>query len=177
MNIILLPGNSPRNKAWITHIANSLRDDFGKIIVQEYEHWSSGQPLIDFEVEQSLLARSGNQVRPFVIFAKSVGGIVALKATAEDIIMPENIIITGLPLSLIRKKHIPVDNWLHHLQLPITIIQNEQDPVGSYDDIITYIRPINNSNIVVVPHNGSSHSYSDIEHIRAIILATQPKTP
>lgn len=175
MNIILLPGNSPKNKPWVTHVANVLREDFKEIVILDYEHWKSGEPSINFEHEQTKLVRAAAHKRPFVIFAKSVGAIVALRASAENLIQPENIIIAGLPLGLIRKQHISVDSWLHHLQIPITIIQNQHDPVGSFDDIITFIRPINNTNIMVIPHAGTTHDYLDIEHIQAVVMAMQSR--
>lgn len=173
MNVILLPGNSRRNKTWIDTVANNIRDIFDKVVIQEYSHWDSGNQFIDFDTEIEKLVQYAQGNEPFVIFAKSAGAVLALRAIEKKKIEPKALVISGLPLDLIKDNHIPVDHWLHSVSIPITIIQNDQDPVGSYEQLSEFIRPLNNTNIAIVSYPGSTHDYNDLDHIQGILLATQ----
>lgn len=173
MNVILLPGNSKSNKTWIGTVANNVRDIFDKVIIQEYSHWDSGEAFIDYDKEIEKLVQHAQQNEPFVIFAKSAGAVLALRAIEKKKIEPKAVIISGLPLNLIKDEHIPVGHWLHSTKIPITIIQNDQDPVGSYEQLSEFIRPLNNIDIAVVSYPGNTHNYNDLDHIRGILLATQ----
>jgi hypothetical protein len=47
-HLIVLPGNSLKNKGWGELILEHYASQFDSLFMLEYDHWVSGEPNIDF---------------------------------------------------------------------------------------------------------------------------------
>lgn len=99
MNALLLPGNSPRHAVWIEELNAALSPHFGATKTQHYRHWSTGQELADITYEITVAQQQANDLDPYVIIAKSIGTVIAVKGTAGKALYPEKLILLGVPLN------------------------------------------------------------------------------
>lgn len=169
MNLFLLAGNSKRNKDWIYSVGYALKVLFDAAKVHDYAHWESGEEFVDIEKELKTIIDETKTLLPYAIFAKSVGGVIAIKGINEKVLQPNTCIITGLPLSLIAKESLPVSEWLSETTVPITIIQNEHDPLGSYEDVREFVDKSGALTCTVVCAPGDTHSYEDLDLLKQLI--------
>ncbi len=51
MNLLLLPGNSPKNKEWIDGLAEAFKDSFDEVKAVHYGHWMTGEKIGNLEIE------------------------------------------------------------------------------------------------------------------------------
>lgn len=170
MNLLLLPGNSPRNKPWIHEVATQLAPLFSRCFVHEYEHWDNGRDFISFNQELGLLGPRVKDFGDYAIFAKSVGSILALKGTFEHTFAPNACILVGIPLPFIKKFDVAMSDWLHACPVPLLIIQNRNDPAGSFEDVKAYVgaaQPTSPCQLVELP--GSDHDYSNLPRLTQAI--------
>lgn len=136
-HLIVLPGNSPRNKEWGEGCAKHFAKHFAVVYVAEYEHWATGVKWID-------LAREEDRLRPYVatlssdtevyVFAKSIGSILAVNSIAHGAVAPNGCAFFGMPLD-----HAVPEVWhgsaepLTSLTGPTIIFHNDADPTTSYE--------------------------------------------
>jgi len=168
MNLLLLSGNSKRNKEWIHRVGEALSDSFSSTLVHHYRHWDSGEEFIDLDYELGKVVQEAQNLKSYSIFAKSVGSILALKGTVAQLLQPSSIIITGLPLSLIETENIPVLEWFKKIRIPITIAQNNQDPLGSYDEVKKFAGRTNRPGLTIVKLTGNTHDYEDMGRLKEL---------
>lgn len=109
---------------------------FGSVHLQTYEHWETGGPAIDFDVElQKLKERpdplfaAGEQV----VLAKSAGTLLAFIAVAEGVLKPTKAIFFGIPFDLAAKELFK-DDWsaVKNFTVPALAFHNQQDPTTDY---------------------------------------------
>ena len=171
MNLLLLSGNSPRNKAWIDVVDSNLSELFTQTLVHQYAHWETGADFIDFDLELSRLTDAVTMHQPYAIFAKSVGSILTLQGLAAGKLLPRAILIAGLPLKLISELTLPVTDWLRQSVIPILIVQNENDPVGSYNEVAALISTLDNDAISTMSLPGKTHEYEDFSKLKQLAAA------
>lgn len=178
MNILLLAGNSEKNQEWIHGIALNVSDLFDNTKSHQYAHWSTSEESMDIEYESQRVSSELQQWKraEYVVFAKSAGCIVALKAIMAIGQHPAGCVFTGLPMRMIEKVQYPVRSWLQSASFPITIIQNEHDPLGSFEEVSDYIQKHNNPLIHILKSDGNTHDYTNIRLIRST-LESQRKQP
>jgi hypothetical protein len=90
--LVILPGNSPKNKEWAISARGAFMSLFKSVIINEYDHWNNNKESIDLNLEANKLAgiiRSADQ--PIEIFAKSAGIILVLYAVHNKIISASKI--------------------------------------------------------------------------------------
>lgn len=132
--LLILPGNSPRNRAWGEACAEFFDGQFDEIYLQLYSHWETGEQVINVPEELDKIletVESDGSDSQWYICAKSVGSLVALIAVQEDIIHPEKCIFFGMPLDMAAEELFK-DDWsaLADFAVPTVVFHNDADPVA-----------------------------------------------
>lgn len=169
MNILLFGGNSQRNKDWIHEVGDVLSSDFEKSIVHDYEHWDGRGEFIDFDLELSRLSTVTDGLSPYVVFAKSVGSILTLKAINLGLLSPTKCVYAGLPIVLAEEDGIPLQDLLKNNPVPTKFIQNTHDPLASYSRLTEYLKTAAVMDYQTVELEGDTHSYNDLDQIKSLI--------
>ncbi len=175
MNLLLLPGNSKRHKQWITEVERELAPLFSQTYAQNYRHWDTGDSEIDLAREVEQLSTVMENFGPYCVFAKSAGSILASKAAAETTLQPKACLFTGFPLEMVVNHNLPADDWLRATEFPVIILQNEHDPLGSFNDVAAYFKKIERQNVSVHSLPGETHNYLDFAVIKEF-AAQLPKS-
>jgi len=151
-----------QNKAqqrWINDVKAEVAPHFEQTRVLNYLHWHNGKDMdIDAEVE-----RLGGLVEgwdEYAVFAKSAGSLVILKAVREGVIRPSKTVFAGTAVNYGREQGIPVDDLLHHYEVPSTFIQSYGDPAIGYSELADLLRRQGVRDFTVFPVAGSSHDYN-----------------
>lgn len=163
--LILLPGNSPSNRPWIKNIAKLLAPSYTSSLLLEYHNWAVPDRDIDLELELNRLAKLINPAKPHVVFAKSIGTALALKAVKDKILHPEKCVFVGTPVIWARNRQIALDDWIDDFDLPTLYIQETADPFMPSLELRKYLinKHVKNYSYVEVP--GSNHKYPDLNNI------------
>jgi len=165
MRIICLAGNSLNNKAWIEKVKSEF-DIFSTGTILYYDHWTNGNKFIDFETESKKLAELVNNHIDYCVFAKSVGTILALKTIYEKTFSPQKAIFCGHPYLLAKEVNLPINNYLKSLSIPAVFVQNERDPLYSYDLLETTLKEHSPPNYHLVKNiNIETHDYEDYKKL------------
>ena len=170
MDLLLLAGNSIHNKEWIHTVKKILSPLFKKSLVHEYAHWQNGELDIDLEAELKSLDLELKSSDSYYIFAKSVGSILTLKGMDSGQLKPLKVVIAGLPLGLIKESVVFFNKWLENNKVPLLIIQNTNDPLGSFLEVKKYLQELNlgfEYEIIEVP--GDDHSYNDLVKLKELV--------
>lgn len=163
--LIIFPGNSPRNKAWGEGVAGYFGSWFDAMHVQNYDHWDTGAAFIDFDAELEKLranvAEDGEDTR-YVVFAKSIGAILALLAIQRKIIVPQRCTFFGMPLKIVEEQNTFAGDWspLASLSAPALAFHNEHDPTAEYAFTFATLTE-HNPAIEVVTTPGDTHEYME----------------
>lgn len=171
MNILLLGGSSLRNKEWIYKVRDALRDNFDILKVHEYSHWATDEEFTNLNKELKALTSETNTFGEYAIFAKSIGTIIALQGMDMNILHPTLCIFTGLPIKLIEREGLNVKDWLEASKMPILIIQNENDPQGSFDEVSKLLQDTHTANCKAVSLPGDTHGYDDLKKLKETIIS------
>lgn len=160
MNILFLGGNSQRHQTWIHKMADELKSPFDEVVVHEYAHWKTGEPWADIDHEVVEISAKMANMAPFVVFAKSIGTMICLKAIYEERLHPKACVFLGMPLNAITDMNLPAINWLEACKVPLYFIHNQDDPIGSVDELRNFLpENIDRANVTVL--NGNTHDYND----------------
>lgn len=170
MNLLILGGNSPHNQAWTEEIANTVGSLFEKTLVWKYKHWQTGIGDIDFEYEATQLAAAVKLFEPYVIFAKSVGVVLASQCLANQLLTSHGCIFIGTPLKMSKRQNLALGDWLrcNIKQQELIFVQNQYDPAGSAIELEQYLEEELISATKVVTLNGDTHSYTDLAELTKI---------
>lgn len=168
MHLILLPGNSPANESWIEEVEAALKPYFEGTFVQKYRHWLTGSPYLDLDYELKVLAES--VPLSYAIFAKSAGVSLTIKGVFEKRIAPQKCVFVGSPFPLGRLEGLKESGWLEGYFIPSLFIQQEKDPVASYEEIKRILETLKVKNCQLVKIPGSSHHYADIEKLKKLTI-------
>jgi hypothetical protein len=163
--LLVVPGNSQRNKAWGEAAAQHFLEWFDVIYVQNYNHWSTGEERINFadEIEKIDVTVTDNQneVGEWYVFAKSVGSLLALEAFADGVIDPKRAVFFGMPLDM-AAKDIYAEDWsaLSEFTVPSLAFHNQADPTTSHDFTVAKLQAYGNE-FTIVSTEGDTHDYLD----------------
>jgi hypothetical protein len=166
MNILLLGGNSQRNKQWIHQLGDELSPQFDTCRVHDYLHWNGKGNFIDFNAELSRLSDVVVNLDNYVIFAKSVGSLLTLRGISVGIMKPKKCIFAGLPIKLAEEDNVPLVELLKKNSIPTLILQNSLDPTASYDKMQKYINRTGALNYRTHEFDGDTHSYDNFNEIK-----------
>ncbi len=165
MNILLLPGNSPRHKSWAEDFKSSLlpTPNIGSVIAQHYAHWRNGEEFADTDHELLIATASARELGTYAIIAKSIGTAIALEGIAQGKLQPTQLILLGIPINGTIASE-TYRNWLKGVTIPTIIMQNTKDPYGSFAELQALIEP-GQTNISLIETEGDTHDYLDFATI------------
>jgi len=164
-NVIILGGNNNCNISWLKKMKREYKKSYN-VFDMYFDNWIDNSDM-DFEIE---LEKFRNIVEPldeYFVVAKSAGAILSLMAINKEFIMPEKIVIMGVPLVYAERKKIDIEELLSlaSKKSNILIIQQKNDPQGKYQDIVELITP----NIQKIEIKGNHHTYGKINYIKTIV--------
>jgi hypothetical protein len=176
-HLIVLAGNSLKNKGWGELILEHYAPQFDSTFLLAYDHWVSGEPNINFVQEEAKLKTHIESLAPeaeIILFAKSAGSLLALLAIHHGILNPERVVFYGMPLDL-AADNLFKDSWspLSELAVPAIAFHNIADPTTSYEFTKTMLTR-HNPNIQLITTNESDHWYGDLKTYDQYILQTNP---
>jgi hypothetical protein len=172
MDLILLPGNSPHNKAWIEEVERHLRDLFTKTDIQYYKHWKTGESIADTDYEISVLSEKARPLKDFVILAKSIGTFITLESIKINKIKPKKCILIGFPYKLfVEKKSLSkIEESFRALKIPVLFIQNSLDPYGSYKELVDFLKKSILKNYKTIEFSDKdTHDYEDYNKLKSLV--------
>jgi hypothetical protein len=164
-HLIVLPGNSLKNKAWGELILERYGKNFDSASMLSYDHWESREANIDFEVEEEKL-RQHVSVLPveteIVVFAKSAGSLLAFLAISHGVLVPSRCVFFGIPFdlaasNLFKEDWGPVDSFA----IPAIAFHNTEDPTTSYEFTKTTL-VAHVPQIKLVTTHEADHWYGDV---------------
>lgn len=157
MKTIILPGQSLKNKIWAEETAAQM--GLSDYTIIEWEHWKDGsdRPLDEnVETEKGFQAIGQDQVH---ILAKSIGTYITMKLLQKIPSQIEKIIFCGIPLHAFTNNESEIFAGLSQFRpKQILVIQNENDPLGSFQEIKDFIGKIN-AEISVISKPRADHHY------------------
>ena len=166
MNVLLLPGNSPRHKEWVERLKIALDPHFDSVKSQQYRHWETGDNWADIDYEINVAKDAVNDLSPYILIGKSIGTAIVSKGIVKGLLHPEKIILLGVPINGGVSKD-DLQNWFEQIKLPIVIVQNTFDPYGSFAEVKSLFEKISSITFVELP--GSTHDYDDFDEIARLI--------
>jgi len=168
--LILLWGNDIKNKTRIYEANKDLLPFYNTTHIQIYRHRNqeTGNMDLDYETDQlcnyfKTITENG------VLFCKSLGCILGLKAIVEQEIFIKQCIFIWFPLWYCERTGFPLEKYLKELTCPVLWIQKTDDPVWWYDAIrkkLWWLSPAFTCKEIA----GNDHDYKEIKEIRQIIL-------
>jgi hypothetical protein len=173
-HLITIPGNGSSNKIWAEKARDYFFNDFMSLSVQYYDHWSNGGELIDMRVELNKLADTANSLDGnIIILAKSIGTTLFMFSIYSKSINPSRIsrcVFVGLPPEWARTNGFDIDGWSTAFTIPTTLIQNDNDPVATAEDIRKEQVGAKFKNITLIEVKGDNHVYGDFDKIGNYLL-------
>jgi len=166
--LVVLSGNSVKNRDWGEAVVERFRPLFDEAYMQYYDHWESGEEVIDFEREAEKLkaeVEKGDEDTEYYVFAKSFGSVLTLLSTSKGYISPKRCVFFGMPLNLVEEQNIFGSDWtpLRNFVVPSIAFQNIDDPVASYTFLKEKFTEFNISDIQVIRKEGDNHAYTELE--------------
>lgn len=165
MYIIYLAGNSLNNKTWIEKV-KSIFDTFSEGEILYYDHWLSSEKWINIQKESEKLAELVKDKKDYFVFAKSIGSILGLKNIYEGTLNPKKMVICGLPYRAGKEEFKEINECLKTLKVPTMFIQNESDPVYSFEELEKTLKENNPVDYHLIKNLGNNtHDYEDFEQL------------
>lgn len=165
MDALIFGGESPRHQQWVRDVARTLQPHFSAVKFLDYRHWSEGGPT-DIEFEIAAAAKLAATSASYTIVAKSIGTIIAVLGIGTTVLRPTRCVFLGLPLGVLRRMPGVIDAI--RLLPPTTFVQNEHDPLGSTEEVASFIDVHGNHLATVLKTPGDTHDYVDFEQIAAL---------
>jgi len=168
MNLILLGGNSIDNKKWIENVESCLKPLFQSTTIINYDHWQTGESMINLDKEKEKLAEIAKNLGEYIIFAKSAGSLVTVKAVFEKLISPQKCIFAGVPLKWARKSNFDVDTWYKDYSIPTIAIQHTNDPLASSKELSEFLTQLSKT-VKVEELTDDTHDYNELDTIKKLV--------
>ncbi|MDP1625053.1 MAG: hypothetical protein Q8L64_04760 [bacterium] len=156
MKILILPGASDSNKAW----ADAFVNQGYEVHSFYYDHWGK-EKMFDFSSESKKLSNLDGSWKNCFVVAKSIGSLLTVYAVHNKIISPIGATFMGFPSNLDGEKDaaltINLKKWLSDYLVDTHIIQNEHDPVTSFNEAREYLKEFKVFRVEKIP--GDTHKY------------------
>jgi hypothetical protein len=164
-HLIVLPGNSQKNKTWGELMVDAFSPHFDSVYMLSYDHWETGDTLINFEIEEEKLREYVASLPPqtdITLFAKSAGSLLGFLSVAHNVLRPSRCAFFGIPFDL-AVDGVCKDGWdiVDTFTIPAIAFHNVDDPTTSYNytkNILARHAP----QIELVTTHESDHWYGDI---------------
>lgn len=165
MDLLLLGGNSPKNKDWIEQVSLKLAPLFSHTKVQYYNHWQEENKSANFAAEFATMVQNAKDLgENYCIFAKSFGTALTLKGIQDGVIAPQKCILTGCAFGEAKAPLL-----LKGLKIPTLFIQQTSDPYLAFEDLKILIEDNDVLNYELKEVKGRDHKYSDIDELYKLI--------
>jgi len=128
-----------------------------------YSHWDSEHNNFNFELESENLIKKMENGKNFIVFAKSVGAILALRTIHNKKLTPKACIFVGSAVRWARETQKGIDSWLQGYSIPTLFIQKTSDPAISFEDLKKTLTLSKAKNYKLLQLPGDNHDYEDIE--------------
>ncbi len=171
-HLIVLPGNSLKNKAWGELMLAEYATQFDSAFMLEYDHWESAEATINFTKEEEKL-RAHVVTLPadteVVLMAKSAGSLLAFLAIWHGAITPNYCVFFGIPFDL-AADNLFKDDWspVDSFAIKSIAFHNLADPTTSYEftkSILAEHAP----RITLITTNEADHWYGDVNNYTTTI--------
>lgn len=168
MVTFILPGGSPKNKAWAEETSKSLKLDHETRPVF-WSHWDDTSKVFDPKEKVRLIVDVAlqNQIN---IVAKSIGTLVASYIIEKVPDRIQKVIFCGLPINDLNEDDMEVYKKVlkNFPAEKILCFQNEDDPHGSFDQIKDFLVKIN-PEIKIMSKPRSDHEYPYYDEFEAFL--------
>lgn len=169
MDLILLSGNSVHTKEWIELVEREFKDLFDSTYVHYYNHWKTDEKNIDLNYEVEKLLEYLKFKKNYIIFAKSAGAVLVLKAVSEGKIFPKKCMLVGIPLSWCNELGIPFTKWIKNYKIPTYFVQKTKDPYLNSDELNKVLEENDVDNFRLIEIPGEDHHYEDLGALKKLI--------
>lgn len=176
MNLLVLSGNAKINKEWSEEVGIKLNDMFEEIEIPSYLHWNQEDGTIDLEIEMNRLDDFVGHWDGHMVFAKSAGCLLALKAMSEGVIAPKKCIFVGFPFKWAKKQGYKIDKWIEDCKVPVLFIQKSKDWVGGFDELLGLLSEFAKNDFefdkyVRKGEPDDDHHYADADYLKKLVKA------
>lgn len=176
--LIILGGNSLKNKHWVQKMSKNLRLDYPSVEFY-YSHWEENLQDINFEKELKRLAKSikENNITNYSIVAKSAGFVLSLKGVTNNTLSPRTIVGYGLPVDYSNYRKIDLNYLIKASSEKTNVIcvQADEDPQGG----LGLVKKIILDTIPIWNIKDNSHNYDNFKQMvniaKAFIATHQPQ--
>lgn len=165
MKLIVLSGNSKRNKEWADGAAAASATIFGDVYKHYYRHWETGEELINFDFELGQVAEQVG-TGEFAVFAKSAGSVLTINGNYLGKLKPAKCLFVGLPLGT-PEQEAQLGEKIRALTVPVTIIQNTNDPYSNFARVKNFLDQLQLPNVTLLETPGDNHDYLDFDLIKS----------
>lgn len=155
MHLILLGGNSSKNKSWVEEIAETLSDLFEDTHIQYYRHWEEGGAM-DMGFELRRLVDYASEPEEYAVFAKSAGVMLALRAIQDGDFMPARCVFVGAPLGS------SAPEYLSEYAIPTLYIQQTNDPIKPFEKVKNVVENTRSEHQHFLEIPGDNHHYTEL---------------
>lgn len=170
--LLVLPGNSPKNKVWGESAVEHFGRYFDESYVQEYVHWKTGEDIINFDTEienlHAYIETHGVAGDTYYIFAKSFGTILTFMAAHRNVVIPTQCVFFGIPFNLVEETSPLGADWsaLSTFVYPSLAFHNTHDPVASIDTLRMKLKEVDVHTIDIIEMPYDNHGYVEFDSYR-----------
>ncbi len=164
MEIVILAGNSIRNKDWAEELARNLKSA-GTCYVQQYKHWQTGEKNIDSEYEIKQLVDYLKNKKDYILVGKSAGALIIIGALVEKAVSPIKCILMGVPFDKDGPNALSLMEAIASLKVRVEFVQNKEDPYCSAEAIKKMLESLRLTNYSFTETEGNTHEYTDYQTI------------
>ena len=110
--------------------------------------------------------------KDYIIFAKSVGVILALKAISDKKLKklkPSKCIFAGMAFSWAKLQNIDLNSLFKNYEVPTLFIQNSNDPAIPFHQLTEFLTQTQIKSYQITKFSGNEHKYDDIEKLSNLI--------
>ena len=170
MYLIILPGNSKQyNEQGLYDSAKHLNDLFESVTTHVYEHWKAGtgEEHGDTKLEAQKLEEEAKSLDgDYVIYAKSIGSIITVRAVSEGKISPKKCVFVGSPFG---ERGPEFDRWASEFKIPTLFIQQTDDMFFKHANLEKYLAKNWGGKYKLIEIPGENHAYDNYEEIKGWI--------
>ncbi len=178
MDALVLGGeNRESNQQWIEQVADVLAPLFNSVTYLTYKHWQGDDIPFDMNHEQRKLRLMADtfqiENRAYIIVAKSVGSVLALREMCDQQIFPFGLVMCGVPyyspedsndkVAKNTAKELPA-LLATNRTLPTYILQNPDEKFILPCNLERLLEEQNLTNYTVLQGPGGGHQY-DVEFL------------
>ncbi len=174
MQLVILPGNNVVNRTWGEVVRDHYGPYFTSVYLAEYEHWATGDPTIDFDVEIKKLRERTTSLfsnEPTFVIAKSSGALLAYAAAEVGAVSPVGAAFFGIPFDLAETTGIFGSQWsaVISFAVPTVAFHNVADPTADYRFTMAILKQYAPT-ATLVSTDGTDHWYGNFDSYDAELL-------